>query len=98
MLSVLLVRLYTDVMDSSAYGEVSIIFSWLVVFNVILAYGMETSFFRFYNSHDDKRAVIGTSTISVFWTTIVILFGLLLFRNTLSNLSGNDLEFITYAI
>ncbi|MBN8565880.1 MAG: oligosaccharide flippase family protein [Flavobacteriales bacterium] len=96
--SFLLVPLYTKMLNTDEYGEVSIIFSWLVVFNVILAYGMETSFFRFYHSHDDKRAVIGTSTISVFWTTIVFLIGALLFRNTLANLSGIDAEYITYTI
>lgn len=96
--SFLLVPLYTKMLNTDEYGEVSIIFSWLVVFNVILAYGMETSFFRFYHSHDDKRAVIGTSTISVFWTTIVFLIGALLFRNMLANLSGIDAEYITYTI
>lgn len=96
--SFLLVPLYTKMLNTDEYGEVSIIFSWLVVFNVILAYGMETSFFRFYHSYDDKRAVIGTSTISVFWTTIVFLIGALLFRNTLANLSGIDTEYITYTI
>ncbi len=85
-------------LKTGEYGEVSIIFSWLVVFNVILAYGMETSFFRFYNSHEDKRAVIGTSTISVFWTTIIFLIGALLSRNTLANLLGIDAEYITYTI
>lgn len=96
--SFLLVPLYTKMLNTDEYGEVSIIFSWLVVFNVILAFGMETSFFRFYHSHDDKRAVIGTSTISVFWTTIVFLIGALLFRNMLANLSGIDAEYITYTI
>lgn len=96
--SFLLVPLYTKMLNTDEYGEVSIIFSWLVVFNVILAYGMETSFFRFYHSHDDKRAVVGTSTISIFWTTIVFLIGSLLFRNTLANLTGIDVEYITYTI
>ena len=48
MLSFLLVPLYTteNVLNSVAeYGTVSIIFSWFVIFNVILAYGMETAFF-----------------------------------------------------
>lgn len=98
MLSFLLVPLYTDILNPSEYGEVSIIFSWLVLFNVLLAYGMETSFFRFYNNYDDKRSVIGTATISIFWTTIVFLIGSLLFRNTLANLSGIDVEYITYTI
>ena len=98
MLIFLLVRLYTDYLPNKEYGEVSVIFSYLVFFNVVLSYGMETSFFRFYNTNDDKRAVVGTSTISIFWTTIVFLIGSLLFRNTLANLTGIDVEYITYTI
>lgn len=98
MLSFLLVRLYTDVLDTAAYGEVSIIFSWMVFFNVVLAYGMETAFFRFYNTHEDKKAVIGTSTISIFWSSILFLVAFMLFRNTIAKLSGIDVEFITYTI
>ena len=47
MLSFLLVRLHTDesVLKSVAdYGDVSLIFSYFVLFNVILAYGMERNF------------------------------------------------------
>ncbi len=98
MLSFLLVRLYTDVLDTAAYGEVSVIFSWVVFFNVLLAYGMETAFFRFYSNQEDKKAVIGTAMISVFWSSIVFLVVFMLFRNTIAGLSSIDVEFITYTI
>lgn len=100
MFSFILVPLYTNpkVLNVQEYGEVSVIFSWMVLFNVILAYGMETAFFRFYNSDNDKKSVIGTATVSIFWTTLLFLVGSLLFRNTLSNLSGIDVEYITYTI
>lgn len=80
-------------------GEVSIIFSYLVFFNVVLSYGMETSFFRFYNKEEnDKKSVISTSTISLFWSSIGFLALGLLFRNTLANLSNIKVEYITYTI
>ena len=68
MFSFILVPLYTNpaVLNVQEYGEVSVIFSWMVLFNVILAYGMETAFFRFYNSDNDKKSVIGTATVSIF--------------------------------
>jgi O-antigen/teichoic acid export membrane protein len=56
--------------DKEKMGEVSVIFSYLVFFNVILSYGMETAFFRFYSREEDKNKVISTSTISLFWSTI----------------------------
>ena len=79
-------------------GEVSVIFSYLVFFNVILSYGMETAFFRFYNSESDKQNVIATTTISVFWSSIFFLFGALIFRNTLAAMANVDVQYITYSI
>lgn len=79
-------------------GQVSVIFAYLVFFNVVLAYGMETSFFRFYNSEDDKKKVISTSTVSLFWSTLGFLVLALLFRNTLAGWSNISVEYITYTI
>lgn len=79
-------------------GEVSIIFSYLVFFNVILSYGMETAFFRFYNGEQDKKSVISTSTISLFWTSVSFLAIALLFRNTISDWAGIKVEYITFTI
>jgi O-antigen/teichoic acid export membrane protein len=79
-------------------GQVSIIFSYLVFFNVVLSYGMETAFFRFYNSEDNKKKVISTATVSLFWSSIGFLVLALLFRNTLSDWSDINVEYITYTI
>ncbi len=98
MFSFLLVPIYTDLLPKAAYGKVSIIFSWMIFFNVILAYGMETSFFRFYNKEADKKSVLETTTVSIFWSTIAFLFLSLLFRNTLADGSGIDVQYITYTI
>ena len=98
MFSFLLVPIYTDLLPKEAYGKVSIIFSWMIFFNVILAYGMETSFFRFYNKETNKKNVVETTTVSIFWTSILFLFLALLFRNALANSSGIDVQYITYTI
>ena len=98
MLSFLLVRLYTGILPTAEYGEVSIVLSWMVFFNVILSYGMETAFFRFYNSESDKQNVVATSTITLFWSSIIFLFGALIFRNDLANFANIDVQYITYSI
>jgi len=79
-------------------GEVSVIFAYLVFFNVVLSYGMETSFFRFYNSEDDKKNVVSTTTVSLFWSSLGFLGLSLLFRNSLAGWSGISVEYITYTI
>jgi O-antigen/teichoic acid export membrane protein len=79
-------------------GQVSVIFSYLVFFNVVLSYGMETAFFRFYNSEDNKKNVISTSTVSLFWTTLGFLLLALLSRHILAGWSDIKVEYITYTI
>ena len=98
MMSFLLVRLYTDYLPNKEYGEVSVLFSYLVFFNVILSYGMETAFFRFYNTEENKNKVISTATISLFWSTIGFLALFLLFRKNLALWSQINVEYIVFTI
>ena len=99
MFSFILLPVYTYHLNTAGdYGEMTVIFSYLVFMNVILSYGMETSFFRFYNSEENKRNVVQTSTISIFWTSVGFLILALLIRNSISNLINIDVEYITYVI
>ena len=98
MLSFLLVRLYTDYLPKEEYGEVSIIFSYLIFFNVVLTYGMETAFFRFYNQEDNKKSVISTAMISLFGSTIAFLIVALLFKNQLSIITEISIDYLIYTI
>ncbi|MBP2283669.1 O-antigen/teichoic acid export membrane protein [Flavobacterium sp. CG_23.5] len=98
MFSFLLVPLYTDLLPTAEYGKVSIIFAYMIFFNVILAYGMETAFFRFYNKEADKKVVVETTMVSIFWTSISFLLLGIVYRNTLAQWSGIDVQYITYTI
>ncbi len=98
MFSFILVPVYTDLLPKAEYGKVSMIFAYMIFINVILAYGMETSFFRFYNKEEDKDKVVETSMITIFWSTIVFLFLALLYRSTLSQWSNIDAQYIGYTI
>ena len=97
MLSFLLVPLYTSeaVLSSPAeYGKVSVIFSYFVLFNVILAYGMETAFFRFFNKEEDKEKVIGTSTVSLLISSLGFFVIALLLQDQISNFIDIDVKYI----
>ena len=59
---------------------------------------METSFFRFYNTEENKKSVVETSMVSIFWTTILFLAVALLFRTSVSNFINIDVQYITYVI
>jgi O-antigen/teichoic acid export membrane protein len=84
--------------DTTKMGAISVIFSYLVFFNVILSYGMETSFFRFYNSEENKSKVISTAIISLFWSSIGFLTLFLLFRKDIALWSEINVEYIVFAI
>lgn len=93
--------LYTTkgVLSSVAeYGKVSIIFSYFVIFNVVLAYGMETAFFRFFNKEDDKDSVIGTSSISLIVTSLGFFVLALIFQNQIANFIDIDVKYINLVI
>lgn len=98
MISFLLNPLFVHALPKVEFADVSIIFAWLVFFNVVLSYGMETAFFRFYNLEDNKQKVISTATISIFWTSLVFLVGALLFRENIANFMSVKTEYVTYTI
>lgn len=98
MISFLLNPLYVSALPKTEFADVSIIFSYLVFFNVVLSYGMETAFFRFYNLNDDKEKVVSTSAISLVWTSILFLVGALLYRETIADFINVKTEYVTYTI
>ncbi len=98
MFSFILVPLYTTLLPEEEYGSVNVIFAYLIFFNVLLSYGMETAFFRFYNSETDKKKVIETSTFAIFWTTIIFLAIALINRISVANFLEIDVQYITYMI
>ncbi len=101
MISFLLVRLHTDksVLSNVAdYGDVSLIFAYFVLFNVLLAYGMETAFFRFFNSDEHKKTVLSTSAISLLLTSTMVLVIGYIFRQDLSSLIHIDADYIVLVL
>lgn len=77
LINFLLVRLHTDVLPNESYSENTEFYVVAAFFNVILTYGMETSFFRFFSKNKDKDLVLSTAMITIVSTTIV--FGVLLY-------------------
>lgn len=97
MLSVFLLPLYTSVFENaSGYGEYVNIYSWIAIFNVFLAYGMETAFFRFYNKEMDKSAVISTSLMSLLGSSLLFLVLAFLLKNSLAEWTNIDIDFIKF--
>ena len=101
MLSFLLVPLYTSkavLPNVSDYGSISLIFSYFIICNILLSYGMETAFFRFFNKEKNTDQVIGTSTISILISSIIFLGFALFFRHNIADITGINDDYITLVI
>jgi O-antigen/teichoic acid export membrane protein len=98
MIGFLLNPLYVSALPKNEFADVSIVFAYLVFFNVVLSYGMETAFLRFYNTQENSKNVVSTATISVFWSSLAFLFFGLLHRNTISGWSNINVEYVTFTI
>lgn len=72
MLNYLLVPIYTRLFDPDAYGVVTYFYALIAFFNVLLTYGMETTYFRF--ASDGNKKVYSTALNSVIITSILFLF------------------------
>ena len=101
MLSFLLVRLHTDksvLQNVSDYGDVSLIFAYFVLFNVVLAYGMETAFFRFFNKEANKESVLSTASVSLLLTSLGFLVLGLAFQHQIAALTHIHVNYIVLVI
>lgn len=97
VLSFFLLPLYTSVFENaSGYGQYTNIYAWIAIFNVFLAYGMETAFFRFYHKGKDKNAVISTSLISLLVTSLLFLVVALAVKDVLADITNIQLDYIKF--
>lgn len=99
MLSFFLVKLYTNVLpDAADYGDLTIVMAYMVFLNVVLSYGFETGFFRFYNSEPDKQKVVSTTTVSIFISSILFFAIAYIFKTNIANYTNVPENFIEYAL
>lgn len=80
----LLTPFYTYLFAEGKYGIITELYAYIAFLLVILTYGMETTFFRFSESENEKDKVFSTSIISVFFTSLFFLIVVLIFQNSIS--------------
>jgi len=80
----LLVPLHTGKLETSSYSDNTTFYVYAAFFNVLLTYGMETSFFRFFNKSEEKNKVFSTTFISLAVSTVLFLVVVIIFNQQLS--------------
>jgi O-antigen/teichoic acid export membrane protein len=73
-LNYLLVPLYTNIFSPEEYGINTQMYAYVAFFNVLLTYGLETTFFRFANKKDKPEQVYTTAFLSLIFTSVLFVF------------------------
>lgn len=84
----ILVPLHTGTLETSSYSDNTIFYVYAAFFNVLLTYGMETAFFRYFSKSKEQGKVYATVLISLISTTLIFLSVVLLFSDQLSSWFG----------
>lgn len=95
-LSYLLVPLYTYAFKPEEYGIVGDLYSWVVLLNIVVTYGMETAYFWFSKNEKNVEKVYSTALISLVSTSVLFIFLSIIFSSNLANTLNyeNNAEYI----
>lgn len=96
LLNYLLVPLYTKFLPPENYGVVSELYAWVAFLIVLLTFGMETSFFRFFNQKEDKESVFRNSFLTIIGINLIFYIILLMFSQSIADvlLFSEHIEYI----
>ncbi len=75
-ISYLLVPYLTYKFTESAYGEMSMVYSFIPFLNVIVSHGMETAYFRF-GTKENELKIYHTSSFSMLMVTALVIMALI---------------------
>lgn len=90
ILGYLLTPLYTRVLDTQEYGSYVYLYSVVAFMIVVLTYGMETAFFRFYSKGEESGKVYATSLTSLIFTSTVFIGLVLFYTNSIARGIGYE--------
>lgn len=93
-----LVPLHTDKLETSSYSDNTTFYVYAAFFNVLLTYGMETAFFRFFTKSEEKSKVFSTALISLTVTAIIFLVVVFTFNEQLAGIVNLNLTYFNLLI
>ncbi|WP_411275623.1 lipopolysaccharide biosynthesis protein [Daejeonella sp.] len=100
-LGFLLSPIYTRIYSAKVYGIFTVMFAWASILNAILAFGMETTFFRYLNKFEnEKQKVYNNTFIVILSLTAVFLSFSVLFTEDIAHWMQQgrvyDADYATY--
>ncbi len=85
VINFLLVRIHTDALPTNDYAQNTDFYIWAGLTAVLLTFGLETAFFRFYAKVDKKDALVSTSFISMLMIVVVFIMMMFFFFDSFLN-------------
>jgi O-antigen/teichoic acid export membrane protein len=100
LLNYLLVPLHTNKLNPDGYGIISDLYSWVAFLVIVLTFGMETSFFRFLNTKEDKESVFRNSFLTLIGLNSVFFLVILFFNESIAKvmLYEDHVEYIVLLV
>jgi len=93
-----LVPLHTDTLDTVSYSDNTYFYVYAAFFNVLLTYGMETAFFRFFSKSKEQSNVFSTALISLTISTVLIFAFVFAFNEPIAQSLGLRLDYFNYLV
>ncbi len=98
VINILLLRLFTNEMKTAQFSDATYFWIFASFFNVILTYGMETAFFRFFTKLNKDKNVINTAFTSILISSFIFLVIILLFRYNIADILNFNVKYFTIMI
>ncbi|UJH90236.1 oligosaccharide flippase family protein [Antarcticibacterium sp. 1MA-6-2] len=98
LMNFILVPLHTEYLGPAGYSINTTFYVWATFFNVVLTFGMETAFFRFFSHSEEKSKVFSTSFITLTITTVIFFFLVFIFRENITALVDLEPVYFNYLL
>jgi O-antigen/teichoic acid export membrane protein len=98
LMNFILVPLHTHALGTAGYSINTTFYVWATFFNVVLTYGMETAFFRFFSHSKEKSKVFSTAFISLTVTTVLFFLVVFTFRERITALVDLQPVYFNYLL
>ncbi len=94
LLNFILTPIFTRTYAAAVYGIFTKMYSYASIINAILAFGMETTFFRYLNKHEDKKQQVYNNSFLViaFISSLFLITGLIFTDPITKWLVDNDMS------
>ena len=98
VMSFVLIGLHTDKLETTGYAENTSFYIGAAFLNVLLTYGMETAFFRFFSRSDKKEQVYSTVLIALTVTSCIAFVILWLLKEPITEALELPVRYMGYLI